>query len=91
MRIVFCGACNPVFSLNDLALKVRQEFPDDTDDADGILLLLNGCKAGCLKPKNFTPGHTGTVCVAGTCVDGFDTEEYDLCNAVMNAIMKKVN
>ena len=87
MRIVFCGACNPTFNMKDLASKVIQEFPDDRDE---ILLLLNGCRTGCLKPPNFVDaegsGRVGMVYVAGTSVDGFETGENDLADVVGDAV-----
>ena len=80
MRMVFCGACNPVFSLNDLASKVGRELPDAPDE---IVLLLNGCRTGCLRD---TAGDGKVVCVAGTSVDGVETEDSGLPDAVINAV-----
>jgi len=94
MRIVFCGACNPVFNLKDLASEVRREFPGNADE---VFLLLNGCRTACLKPENFLAAGDAAgrekcgkcekmVYVAGTSVDGLETEESNLSEAVINAV-----
>ena len=90
VQIKFCGGCNPEFSLKRLASKVKQEFPDSAGARGNILLLLNGCKAGCLKPKDFVGEnankHEKILRVAGTSVDGQEASECDLGEMVVDAV-----
>jgi len=89
MRLVFCGACNPVFNLKDLVSKVKHEFPDNLDE---VLVLLNGCRTGCLKAKDFYIDKI--VYVAGMSVDGVEiveingAEEAGLSEAAIKAIRR---
>ena len=82
MRAVFCGACNPVFDMKALFASVKRAFPSSPS---GLLLLLNGCQVGCLKPVNF-PEYEKIVCVSGTSVDGWEVPENELTAAVIDAI-----
>jgi len=73
--------------LKDLASKIRYEFQDNFFITDEILLLLNGCRTGCLKSENFVvPGCEKMVYVAGMSVDGLETEESNLSETVISAV-----
>ena len=84
MNFAYCGNCNP--AIDTPALRKQLEALSKGDDKD-VLVLLNGCRVGCLKCRERQGDFRFCLTVSGLSVDmGEVVDESLLADAVLRRL-----
>lgn len=86
----FCGGCNPLYDRKKVYSIVSQLFNDEEVTDRGlqkqILIILNGCQRGCVKPKQYKEIFDEILDIQ-QCLVSLHTEEIE---DIVHWIQKKV-
>jgi hypothetical protein len=89
--IKYCGGCNPEIDIETFVVKLKSYlsylgYTITTDnDTSCSLIIVNGCKVGCLKRERFK-SFQNIVVINGASIDLVDVEESILAQKTVEKL-----